>query len=131
MKDLRRHALAFCSCALVATAAAPANARPPGERATAVVGHQTATTATPSRPSPHGHKSPRRLEPQHVAVGSETPSRARTSNAVYRKRTGWQLSEHWFFGRLHSGSAGTGLIWHDDRDQITLNHDGVRWQRRF
>jgi|TARA_B100000315_G_scaffold118928_1_gene108976 hypothetical protein len=45
--------------------------------------------------------------------------------------TGWQVSENWFFGHQKGEDSGLTLVWQQDREQVSLSKDGVRFTRRF
>lgn len=45
---------------------------------------------------------------------------------------GWQVASRWYVGRQRGEDSGLTLVWQrDQRDQMSLSKDGIRFSRRF
>lgn len=44
---------------------------------------------------------------------------------------GWQLAEHWYFGKRRGDDDGFGLVWQGESTQVAITDEGISWRRRF
>ena len=44
---------------------------------------------------------------------------------------GWQLSDHWYFGKHRGDDDGFGLIWQTNATQVALTNEGVVFRRQL
>lgn len=44
---------------------------------------------------------------------------------------GWQLAEHWYFGKRRGDDDGFGLVWQGETTQIAITDEGINWRHRF
>ena len=43
---------------------------------------------------------------------------------------GWQLAEHWYFGKRRGDDDGFGLVWQGESTQVAFTDEGINWRRR-
>ena len=44
---------------------------------------------------------------------------------------GWQLAEHWYFGKRRGDDDGFGFVWQGESTQIAFTDEGINWRRRI
>jgi hypothetical protein len=77
-----------------------------------------------------------------LSLGSDTslrPAHADYALGVRRFRledgaarlVGWQLAEHWYFGKRRGDDDGFGLVWQGETTQIAITDEGINWRHRF
>ena len=77
-----------------------------------------------------------------ASLGSDTslqPAHADYALGVRRFRledgaarlVGWQLAEHWYFGKRRGDDDGFGLVWQGETTQIAITEEGINWRHRF
>ena len=77
-----------------------------------------------------------------LSLGSDTslqPAHAEYALGVRRFRledgaarlVGWQLAEHWYFGKRRGDDDGFGLVWQGKTTQVAITDEGINWRHRF
>ena len=44
---------------------------------------------------------------------------------------GWQLADHWYFGKWSGDDSGFGFVWHGQSNQVGISDEGISWRLRF
>jgi hypothetical protein len=72
------------------------------------------------------------LDPYDFAFKKEYSLGVRRHNLTSAQRVvGWQLSDHWYFGKHRGDDDGFGLIWQTNATQVALTNEGVVFRRQL
>ena len=72
------------------------------------------------------------LDPYDFAFKKEYSLGVRQHRLTSAQRVvGWQLSDHWYFGKHRGDDDGFGLIWQTKATQVALTNEGVVFRRQL